>query len=398
MNHEYHLAIDIGASGGKCVLGYKEKDEYKNEVIFRFSNSYSIDKAGHKIWDIKSLFANVIQAINIAVDKVKNVKTLSIDTWGCDYVLLDKNDKEILPCYSYRDSRAEDIIDEVFSKISKEKLYELTCSQFQKFNTLFQLYKDKKEGRLNDAETFLMLPEYLMFKLTGVKAHEITNASTTNLLEKDKYDYSKEIINTLGLPERLFSTPKKVGFVLGDLLPSIQKIVNANIKVKFCPTHDTASTIRFLKENESDTLYLSSGTWSLLGVKTDKYIINEKAYKSNFSNELGPNYVRFQKNIMGLWIIQNLIKEYDDQITLAIKEAQTSYFTTPFDVNDPSFLNPKSMKTAILNYFKNHDFPIPLDKKDLYSTTFISLAKYYKKTIKEIEDILNQKFKNIYIS
>ena len=229
MEKEYHLAIDIGASSGKSVIGYLKDGELINEVIYRFPNAYIEDKEGHKTWDVNKLFNEVINSIKAALSKEKNIKTLSIDTWGCDYVLLDENDEIILPVYSYRDNRTEDIIEKVNSIISKEELFSLTGSQFQPFNTLYQLFKDKEEGRLKKAKTFLMIPEYLMFKLTGKKVHEITNASTTNLIEKDKYDYSTEIIEKLGFCKDLFIKPSKVGTLVGDLLPQFQKEFNTNI-------------------------------------------------------------------------------------------------------------------------------------------------------------------------
>ena len=185
MNKKYRLAIDIGASSGKCLVGYFENDEMKTEVIHRFKNATKEDKDNHKIWDIDYLFSNVLEAIKIALSKYKKIESLSIDTWGCDYVLLDEKDQIIYPVYSYRDNRTESIIDVVNRLISKEELFKLTGSQFQPFNTLYQLYRDKVDGRLINAKSFLMIPEYLIFRLTGKKVHEITNASTTNLLLKN---------------------------------------------------------------------------------------------------------------------------------------------------------------------------------------------------------------------
>lgn len=396
MEKEYHLAIDIGASSGKSLIGYLKDGELINEVIYRFPNACFEDKEGHKTWDVNRLFNEVINSIKAALSKEKNIKTLSIDTWGCDYVLLDENDEIILPVYSYRDNRTEDIIKKVNSIISKEELFSLTGSQFQPFNTLYQLYKDKEDGRLKKAKTFLMIPEYLMFKLTGKKVHEITNASTTNLVEKDKYDYSTEILEKLGFCKDLFIKPSKVGTLVGDLLPQFQKEFNTNIIVKLCPTHDTASCVRFLN-NDENSLYLSSGTWSLLGTKLDKYFISKDAFKNNFSNELGPNYVRFQKNIMGLWIIQNLLKEENDDILNAISLAKNSSYKEIVDVNDSSFLNPINMKEAIMKSLENHNLVKPKTKGDLYNLVFTSLAEFYKKTIDDLSKLLNKSFDKIFI-
>lgn len=401
MEQEYHLAIDIGASSGKAVIGYLDKKENKliSKVIYRFPNGYILDEEKHKIWDISNLFTHVKNTLKYAFQNYKNIKTMSIDTWGCDYVLLDKNDREILPCYSYRDERTLDIIDEVFSKISKKDIFNITGSQFQSFNTIFQLYKDKKEGRLNKATSFLMLPEYLIFKLTGIKVHEITNASTTSLLEKDRYIYSPEIISKLDLPINLFSKIEKVGKIVGNLLPDIEKEVGGNLLVKLVASHDTASVVRYIENNLDDkSLYLSSGTWSLLGVKLDKYFINDEVFKSNFSNELGKNYVRFQKNIIGLWIVQNLVKETNIDIVQAIKLAKQSEINdVVIDINNDRFLSTNNMKLEILSYLNEKGYIYKLEDKDLFNIAFISLAYLYKKSIDEIEMMLNKKFDKLLI-
>ena len=400
MERKYHLAIDIGASSGKALVGYfdYENNRLESEVIYRFPNWFVL-KDGHKIWDLNHLFAEVKNTIKEALKKYPKIETMSIDTWGCDYVLLDKDDKEILPCYSYRDERTLSILDEAFSLISKREIFNLTGSQFQSFNTIFQLYKDKVEGRLEKAENFLMIPEYLIFKLTGVKVHELTNASTTSLLEKDKYEYSKTIIGKLNLPEKLFKNPAKVGYFVGNLLNEVEKEVGGNIKVKLCATHDTASAIRLIEDKiDENTLYLSSGTWSLLGVKLNHYLVNKKVFDNNFSNELGKNYIRFQKNIMGLWIIQNLIREMNLEIVEAIELAKTSKENNiKLDVNNDRFLSTNNMKEEILSYLNENGFQEKFSDADLINIVFVSLACSYKTSIKEIENMLKRKFNKLVI-
>ena len=403
MEKKYHLAIDIGASSGKAIVGYlnesTKKIEY--EVIYRFNNGYIL-KDNHKIWDLTYLFNEVKNTLKVAFKKYKKIETLSIDTWGCDYCLIDKNNKEILPCYSYRDERASFLLDDLFSNIiSKREIFKETGSQFQVFNTIFQLYKDKIDNRLKDAVDFLMIPEYLIFKLTGKKIHELSNASTTSLLKKDECDYSKKLIEKLDLPLILFKDkkPKNVGYIVGKLKDDIAKEVNGNLTIKLCPTHDTASVVRYI-ENELDesSLYLSSGTWSLLGLKLDKYLVNKKVFDNNFSNELGKNYIRFQKNIMGLWIIQNLIKEMNIDILKAIEMAKSSNINdVVIDVNDSSFLSSDNMKNEIISYLKKHDFNDVYSDSDLINIVFVSLAYFYKKSINEIETMLKRKFNKLLV-
>ena len=399
MKKTYHLAIDIGASSGKALVGFlnNENGQLESEVVHRFDNGFII-KDGHKIWDLDHLLSEVKSVIKIALTKYPKIETMSIDTWGCDYVLLDENDKEIYPCFSYRDDRTLTILNEVFSLISKREIFNLTGSQFQPFNTIFQLYRDKVDGRLNKAKNFLMIPEYLIFKLTGIKVHELTNASTTSLLEKDKYDYSKTIIDKLELPYELFKKPAKVGFFIGDLIENVQKEVCGNIKVKLSPTHDTASVVRLIEDKiDENSLYLSSGTWSLLGLKLNHYFINKKVFDNNFSNELGQNYVRFQKNIMGMWVVQCLQKELNVDIEEAIKSAEKSGYKVSIDINDECFLNPASMVEAIKNYLIEHKLKMFESNGDLFNLVFISLADFYKKTIDDLSKMLNKKFNKIYI-
>lgn len=400
MDKSYHLAIDIGASSGKALVGFlnKENRQLESEVVHRFDNGFIL-KDGHKIWDLDHLLNEVKKTIKIALSKFLKIETMSIDTRGCDYVLLDENDKEIYPCFSYRDDRTLTILDEVFSLIPKREIFNLTGSQFQPFNTIFQLYKDKVDGRLKKAKNFLMIPEYLIFKLTGAKVHELTNASTTSLLEKDKYDYSKIIIDKLALPNELFKKPAKVGFFIGDLLENVQKEVGGNIIIKLSPTHDTASVVRLIEDKiDENSLYLSSGTWSLLGLKLDHYFINKKVFDNNFSNELGQNYVRFQKNIMGLWIIQNLTREMNLDIVEAIEFAKSSKVTNiKIDVNDNRFLSSNNMKEEILKYLEDSGFGVDYSDADLINIVFISLAYFYKKSINEIENMLKRKFNKLLI-
>lgn len=395
----YHLALDIGASSGKALIGFKDdKGKIRYRVIYRFKNGFKVIE-NHKIWDIEELYTNLLKTLKISFKKYKKIESLSIDTWGCDYVLLDKNDKEILPCYCYRDDRSLSILDEVFSKISKKEIFNETGCQFQSFNSIFQLYKDKKDSRLNNAKEFLLIPEYLIFKLSGCKIHELSNASTTSLLEKDKYQYSKKLINILNLPDNLFKNISKPGLFVGKLIPEIEKEVGGNLNIKLCLTHDTGSAVRYIEQYlDEKTLYLSSGTWSLLGCKVNKYIINNQVFESNFSNELGKNYIRFQKNIMGLWIIQSLLRSLNIDIVSAIKLAKESkYQNIIVDINYYKFLSTNNMEDELRRYLKNKGFEIDFSISDLINIVFVSLAYSYKKTIEEIEKILKRKFEKLLI-
>ena len=395
MKMKYYLAVDIGASSGRHIIGYKENNELKTVEIYRFPNGVK-EENGHLIWDIKALYQNVLEGIRIALEKYGEIESMSIDTWGVDYVLLDKNDEEILPVYAYRDTRCKEVIPLVHNIIPFDELYEITGSQFQEFNTVYQLYKDKMDGRLKNAECFLHIPEYLMFKLTGVKIHEYTNASTTGMLDGRSNTYSDEIIHRLGLKESLFTKLYKPGFILGGFTPSVKEIVAGSIKVKLCPTHDTASAVEGIPMKKNAP-YISSGTWSLLGIKSRSVITSEEAKNANYSNEYGPDYIRFQKNIMGLWIIQGLSK----QMGLAFKDmvnlAKESKYMEIFDVNDKVFLSSLDMKNEIIKWFKVRHMKLPKCDGDIINATYRSLAESYRIAINELEGIIGEKFDDLYI-
>ena len=247
---KYYLAIDIGASSGRHIIGYLEDGHIKTHEIYRFDNDV-VKKDGHLIWDIDYLELKVKKGIALALSKYE-IESISIDTWGVDYVLLN-NDEVIYPVYAYRDNRTEKIIDEVHSIIPFEELYSRTGCQFQPFNTIYQLYDDLKQARLEKATDFLMIPEYLMYKLTGVKKKEFTNATTTGLINHKTLEYDEEIIDRLSLPKHLF--PKL--FQPKELVGYCEEA-----KVVLCPTHDTASAVEGIPM-KGNQLYISSGTFGL---------------------------------------------------------------------------------------------------------------------------------------
>ena len=391
---KYFLGIDIGASSGRHIIGYKENNELKMEEIYRFINGVK-EQDGHLIWDINEILENVKEGIRIALKKYPHIESMSIDTWGVDYVLMNGT-KEIMPCYAYRDSRTKDIISEVHNIISFNELYKITGSQFQEFNTIYQLYKDKKEGRLDNATAFLHIPEYLMYKLTGIMVHEYTNASTTGLLDGETNDYSLDIIKKLGFKKELFSKLHKPGSFVGNFTEDVKCEVGGNIKVVLCPTHDTASAVYGIPMG-GNAPYISSGTWSLLGIKSDKVITTDDARNANYSNEYGPNYIRFQKNIMGLWIIQRLSKEMNLDFPTMVSLARTSKFDIPYDVNDSVFLSSLKMKEEIIKWYHNHGKKAPMTNEDIINATYISLAKSYKDALDELEAIMNTKYDVLYI-
>ena len=296
-----------------------------------------------------------------------------------------KGKDEVYPVYAYRDSRTEKVIDEVHSIVPFEKLYEHTGCQFQPFNTVYQLYDDLKQGRLEGVTDFLMIPEYLMYKLTGVKKKEFTNATTTGLINHDSLKFDREIIRKLHLPSWLFTKLYQPGEILGEY---------EGIKVVLCATHDTGSAVEGIPM-QGNQLYISSGIWSLLGVKTEKPITDFESMKANYSNEGGVGYNRYQKNIMGMWIVNELQKELcpEENIADIVEKAEWSCYQGVLDANDESLLAPSSMARA----FEKLLGEVPADKYDYFRCAFRSLALSYKKAIEELEHNTGHAYQQLYI-
>ncbi len=385
---KYYLAIDIGASSGRHIVGWRDNGEIQTKEVFRFPNGVKREN-GHLVWDIEVLFSNVLLGIKEAFRQYPKIESLSVDTWGVDYVLLDGK-REILPVYAYRDGRTEAVIPKVHEIISFSELYSLVGCQFQPFNTIYQLYDDKLNGRLDKATDMLMIPEYLMWKLCGVKAREYTNATTTGMVNGE---FDMEIVRRLGYSEHLFpilSQPKRV---LGDLLPEIAEIVGGNCRVVLCATHDTGSAVEGIPMVGNEP-YISSGTWSLFGVKTEKSITDKGSELANYSNEGGVGYNRYQKNIMGMWLVNELQRELcpDTPFTEIVKMAEESKCEALVDANGQEFLAPDSMKAA----FDKSTEGIK-NTGDYFRCAYRSLALSYKKAIEELEANTGKTYEKIYI-
>lgn len=392
----YYLAIDIGASSGRHILGYIENEKLKLEEIHRFEN-YITDKNGTLVWDIEHLVNEVINGIAKCKRIGKIPTTIAIDTWGVDYVLLDKNKKEILPAVSYRDSRTNEVQDEISKIITQDELYSKTGIQKQNFNTIYQLYCDKLSGKLNNAECFLMIPEYLSFKLTGVIKNEYTNATTTNLVNAESKTWDTEILDKLGI-KNIFQELSLPKAVVGKFTEAIKARVGFNSKVILCPSHDTASAVAACPIGDN-SVYISSGTWSLIGTENLTPILSSEALSANFTNEGGIEYrFRFLKNIMGMWLFQNIRKNlresnanlsYDDMMRVAMQ----SRYEEHINPNAPEFIAPNNMIDAVKKHLKNDNLSID----GVINSVYHSLAKSYADAVEEIEKISGKRIDTINI-
>lgn len=396
---KYYLSVDIGASSGRHILSHVENGKLVLEEVYRFENGME-DINGSLIWDYKKLFANVLEGMKECKKIGKIPVSVGIDTWGVDYALIDADGEVIGDVYAYRDGRTDEPIKKLHKIIPFETLYERTGSQFQIYNTIYQLYTDKLSGKLEKAERFLMMPDFFNYLLTGVMKNEFTNASTTGLLSAKTREWDMQTIKEIGLPEKLFVELSDPATLVGELKPEIEKEVGYQLKVVLPATHDTASAVIAVPEINRP-LYISSGTWSLLGIESPVAISTTDALNENFTNEGGyARSTRFLKNIMGLWMIQCVRREYGkkygwgDFVTMAkaVKD-----FDSIVDVNDRSFLAPESMIDAIKDYCKKTNQKVPETPGEIALCVYDSLAVCYDKAVKTIEKITGTTFDVIHV-
>lgn len=396
---KYYLSIDIGASSGRHILSSVQNGKLILEEVYRFENGMT-EKDGHLVWDYKKLFSDILQGMKECKKAGKIPVSVGIDTWGVDYALIDKAGEVIGDVFAYRDGRTAEPIKKLHSKIPFETLYERTGSQFQIYNTIYQLYTDKLSGKLDNAERFLMMPDFFNYLLTGVMKNEFTNASTTGLMSAKTREWDMQTIRELELPEKLFKELSDPATFVGRLKPEIADEVGYDLNVVLPATHDTASAVMAVPE-VGQPLYISSGTWSLLGIESPVAISTEEALKENFTNEGGyGRSTRFLKNIMGLWMIQCVRREYNKKYSWAdfVKlSKEVKDFNSIVDVNDSSFMAPASMIDAIKAYCAKTGQKVPETPGEIALCVYDSLAVCYNKAIETVEKVTGYKFNVIHI-
>lgn len=397
----YYLAIDIGASSGRHILGHVEDGRIVLEEMYRFDNK-QVHVNGHDCWDMDNLWNGILGGLGACKEAGKIPQTIGIDTWAVDFVLIDKDGNTVGDAVAYRDGRTKDadkLVDKVLPAV---ELYARTGIQKQLFNTIYQLMALKEEHpeQLDEAQTLLMIPDYFDYKLTGVMKQEYTNATSTNLVYAAEKTWDYELIEMLGLPARLFGELSMPGTVVGNLTEEIQKEVGFDATVILPATHDTGSAFLAVPAKDDNAVYLSSGTWSLLGVENEEPICNEDSWKENFTNEGGAWYrFRYLKNIMGLWMIQSIRRELNGVAYVAGRTSkyadgrQWSFpdlieaakgaadFQSVVDANDDCFLAPLSMIDAIKDYCRRSGQPVPETVGEIMQCVYLSLSRCYKEAI-----------------
>ncbi|MDD6996004.1 MAG: rhamnulokinase family protein [Candidatus Borkfalkiaceae bacterium] len=394
----YYLAIDIGASSGRHILAHLENGKMITEEIYRFQNGPKMrtayDGKEHLTWDPEALFAEILNGLKKAKEAGKTPYSVGIDTWGVDYVLLDEDDKAIGGVYCYRDARTEETIPAVHKIIPFETLYEKTGIQFASYNTVYQLLHDKITGRLAKAKTFLMLPDYFHFRLTGVKKQEYTNATTTGMVNVNTHSWDEGILGALGYNKELFGDLSQPGMEVGEFSDEVAGFVGYKAKVVLPATHDTASAV-LAAPLSGQTPYLSSGTWSILGVERNKAFNSAAAREAGYSNEGSIHYgVRLQINIMGLWMIQQVRHEYGDKYDFAqlAEMAKANPIEDEINVNDQKFLAPESMIDAI-----EESVGRKLSVGETAYVIYNNLARFYKQALSALEGVTGETYETLNI-
>ena len=398
----YYLAVDIGASSGRHILGHLENGRLVLEEIYRFENGMdAVD--GKLLWDVERLFNEIVNGMKRCREIGRLPVSMAIDTWAVDYVLLDEKDRILGDTFGYRDHRT-DGMDAVVSKvIPEEELYARTGIQKQIFNTIYQLtaVKCRTPELLEKARTFLMLPDYFNFRLTGQKMSEYTNGSTTQLVDPHTCQWDRELLELLGIPAGMFLPLQLPGTPVGRLLPEIREAVGYDLEVMLCGSHDTASAVMAVPQTQKEGIYISSGTWSLMGIENTEPVLTKEAAAENLTNEGGYDHrFRFLKNIMGLWMIQSVRHEYQDAYSFAqlcTMAEESAAFPSRVDVNDPHFLSPESMTEAIQEYCRTTDQPVPQTPGELAAVIYQSLAASYGETVRGLEGIVGRTYDRIHI-
>lgn len=396
---EVYLAIDFGGGSGRVMAGCPSGGELQLETIYRFQNR-QVRMNGHIYWDFLSLFEDMKKGIRMAVDKGYRIRSIGIDTWGVDFGLIDKLGNLVGNPVCYRDSRTDGMPEQVFGRIDPRTHYAVAGSQVMAINTLFQLYAMKLEGnpQLEIADKLLFMPDLFSYFLTGVANNEYSIASTSELMDIRNCRWNYPLIRELGLPEHLFCDIVMPGESRGVLKPEVMEELGLDYEVEVIAvaSHDTASAVYAVPpaDNGEVTAFLSSGTWSLLGVLTDAPILTEEARVNGFTNEGGAEgKICFLQNITGLWILQKLMGEWAEagQCTdydVLIPAAEEAQFASVIDVDDAQFTSPVNMADTIVSYCRESGQQVPQTQGEFVKCVLLSLAERYKKGIEGLNRLL----------
>ena len=387
MKTTHYLAVDLGATSGRTVLASFDGDKIQMTELTRFKNPI-IPLGGHLYWDIAALYNEVLMGLRKVAEDGIELKSIGIDTWGCDFAYFGKDGQLLGLPYCYRDSHTEGAQDIFFEKMPAEEVYRRTGIQFMDFNSLFQLDTIKRNcgSSLEAAEKVLFIPDALIYMLTGKAVCEYTVASTSQMLNPVTGDLDEDILKALGLPREKFGKLTQPGEIVGQLSAQVQEFTGLGaIDVVAVAGHDTGSAVAAVPAEDEKYAYLSCGTWSLLGIETPEAIINEKSFSENFTNEGGiEGTTRFLKNICGLWIFEQCRKEFKDApegVAELVALCETCGIESLIDPDAACFSHPVSMTAAINDYCEKTGQDIPQTAAEYCRVIFRSLALRYRQVI-----------------
>ncbi len=406
MSKNYFLAFDLGASSGRAILGTLENGKLDLTEIHRFKNQMTRIH-GSYYWNIYSLFDELKTGLKKCVTEF-NIQpdSIGIDTWGVDYSLVSRSGQLVGLPFAYRDHRTDNAIENFFKVMPAKETYLLSGIQFMQFNTLFQLFasKQEKHSRINIAESLLFTPDTLSFLFTGVKKNEYTIASTSQLLKPGKPEWETKLLNAAEVSEDLVNEIVQPGTEIGKILPEIQEDTGSKeIPCIAVASHDTASAIASVPADGGNWAYLSSGTWSLLGIESPEPLVSEMSMEMNFTNEGGvEGTTRFLKNIMGMWLIQECKRIWDEEKELEWQEVvdlckEAAPFKCFINPDNSVFLNPGNMPKAIQEFCAKTNQPVPQTKGEIARCIYESLVLKYKSTIKQIESLTGKPIDKLHI-
>ena len=399
---KYYAAVDVGASSGRLILGWMEDGCMKLEEVHRFENGM-VRRNGSLCWEFDRIYSEIVTALKKCREIGKIPSALGVDTWGVDFVLLDAQDRVVGDTVGYRDQRTNGMDEEVYRIVPEKELYERTGIQKALFNTIFQLMALKLQHpeQLEKAETLLFVPDYFHYLLTGIKTNEYTEASTSGLLNAQEKTWDTELLDRLGYPRRLFRELTVPGSLIGHIRPELAEEIGYDLEIVAPCTHDTGSAVLAVPANDDDFVYISSGTWSLMGVERKEPLCTELACENNLTNEGGYEYrYRLLRNIMGLWMIQSVRHETGDAYSFAefcdmAEEARD--FPSRVDCNDLCFMAPESMTEEIRDYCRRTGQKVPETPGELATVIYTSLAECYARTIEELERATGRTYSRIHV-
>lgn len=408
-----HLAIDLGASGGRVLAGKILDDGVQLEELHRFPNG-GVQLGERLVWNLLGQWEQICEGLSLAsVRYGERIRSLGADTWGVDYVLLDRNDDQVGPAFHYRDARTRGIFDSAFQRMTRQEIFAETGLQFMEINTAYQLLAMRLEDSplLDVAEKFLMIPDFIHWQLCGEKVNEYTNASTTQLLNPESEEWSRLVLEAFELPQSIFSSPLQPGESLGGLRESVRRAtgLGSQVDVIIPATHDTGSAVLAVPadsfaEERPDWCYISCGTWSLMGVEVARPVLNEGCQKFNFTNEGGVRgSVRLLKNIAGLWILQQCREHWRREgqewsWEELLQQAESAPpLATVIDSDHPSFLAPEDMPLAIRTYCSQTGQSVPESEGAIVRCTLESLALRYRMVLEYLEEILGHRLSTVHM-